>query len=296
MHEMKIITHPLLEFYFPNQYIHYNEEEMNVLGIRVMINTNDISYIFEITEVIVKSYLAAYEKMKKHNFKKNLCNKKAEIYANDGNFNANRISFEKLHNNDIESKISFRYNNDKNIKKIKYNENKHINFNRKNGHQYINYRNKSMKKIDNPYKNRSNRDDHRFIANLEVNNQLDVQNISNNKIESESIINSTNPGKGDFISCINVNENSTDTSNYSKIIKLCKINGIEFPEFMIEKQNDVYFCKTEFLNQVFTSRYHYEKNTAKEEACKMMINSILSDNSITKKNVQKNENRVLRNH
>jgi hypothetical protein len=48
----------------------------------------------------------------------------------------------------------------------------------------------------------------------------------------------------------------------------CSSKNLPFPEYLIEKQNDVYICKAINLKHDFTSKYHFNKEDAKEDTCR----------------------------
>ncbi|EJW01819.1 hypothetical protein EDEG_00343 [Edhazardia aedis USNM 41457] len=55
----------------------------------------------------------------------------------------------------------------------------------------------------------------------------------------------------------------------------CRELCILFPEYMIEKQNDVFICTADFLNNKFSSKYFFKKDEAKEDVCKNIYNFVL---------------------
>lgn len=331
MHEYKKLTHPLLSFYFPNNYIYYNNTELNVLGIKVLINQTEISHIYEITEIIVNSYLAFYESSStsKNNYEGNISEKikKQDVY-NINNINEWLYEQEQKSNENKRNNRNSRNsrNSNSNVNKIRNNkvtEIKNISQNIiERNHQYNRNIIRSANNVisDNggnvcyTRKIEDRKDERRVNDNFIINNSTKeysgntgyTRNIEYGKddrrVNDNFIIKNTNNSTKDichkrkienindeqglndnFIkkkekkmvtSCIKASEYPDDSYNYSKIMRLCKLNESEFPEFMIEKQNNVFICKADFLNNEFTSKYHYEKNMAREESCEMMINFI----------------------
>lgn len=68
---------------------------------------------------------------------------------------------------------------------------------------------------------------------------------------------------------------SSTNSSFSKMVSdYCMEHKIQFPEYLIEKQNGVFICKAEFLSESFTSKYAYLKEDAKEAVSKMIYKFI----------------------
>lgn len=275
MHDYKILTHPLLEFYFPNNYITYNETEVNVLGIKVMINRHDISHIYEVAEIIVRSYLAHFEKHNKGKTRSNVDKETRVIHHNDmrGRARGGRDTSRRDIGKDGgpgDRRPSSLFHDTKKRKSGKGPELRNEAFNYK----------EQKTSIDRNLPIRADKKPDVFIVDDKSylnSGQID-QSISKDKIYSIKI---------------NKDLDVSNTDNYSKVMQMCKLNDFEFPEFMIEKQNDVFFCRTEFLNNMFTSKYHYEKNSAKEEACAMMINFIQNIDTLI---VEKDADRMKKNY
>ncbi|KAM0686811.1 hypothetical protein COBT_001960, partial [Conglomerata obtusa] len=79
--------------------------------------------------------------------------------------------------------------------------------------------------------------------------------------------------------------------NYNMYINAyCVKNTIEFPEYLLEKQNDVFICKAVFLDENFTSRYFFDKNDAKNDVCNLIYNYIEEIKRKTPKNKKRKNN------
>lgn len=59
-------------------------------------------------------------------------------------------------------------------------------------------------------------------------------------------------------------------SHNDSINKYCMNNNISFPEYLFEKSNGVYICRAMFMREKFESRYAYDINVAKEDACSLI--------------------------
>lgn len=57
---------------------------------------------------------------------------------------------------------------------------------------------------------------------------------------------------------------SVNINNY------CINNSISHPEYLFEKSNGVYICRAMFMNEKIESRYAYDINVAKEDACNLI--------------------------
>ncbi|KAF7683880.1 hypothetical protein TCON_0920 [Astathelohania contejeani] len=69
----------------------------------------------------------------------------------------------------------------------------------------------------------------------------------------------------------------SDINYLDEINKYCISLNIPFPEYIIEKQNEVYLCSAEFRGLTFTSKYFKTKEGAKEDACRLIFNSLKSE-------------------
>lgn len=105
-----------------------------------------------------------------------------------------------------------------------------------------------------------------------INTQNNTKNLNNMKLYDEVEIDSF-----DFYSFIN---------NH------CVNNRVNFPEYCIEKQNDVYICKAEYYNEKFTSKYFFDKEDAKKDVCRLIYNYIVKNHLRNAKNIKEMSNNI----